>query len=785
MTVLNKKQMSEEDVKLNYITPAILRGWQDHITMETKVKITDGQINIKGNMAVRKNPKYADYVLYLNDNKPIAVVEAKDNNHTVSYGIQQAIEYAKMMDLPFAYSSNGDAFYEHDFLTGNETLIELDRFPSQEQLIARYYAEINGGKGISEEEKKIIAQPYYSSQTSFPPRYYQRNAINRTVEAIANGQKRLLLVMATGTGKTYTAFQIVYRLLKSGFKKRILYLADRNILVDQSVEQDFKPLKKTIYKVDFAKNDCLNQIRSHEVNFALYHQMVGQNGEEHFRQIPAGYFDLIVVDECHRGSVKEDSNWRKVLEYFSEATQIGMTATPKESEKVSNIDYFGDPVYKYSLKQGIEDGFLAPFRVINVTLNIGDGWRPTKGQVDIFGNEIEDRIYNNKDYDYPNGVILEDRINEVASEITEYLKATDRMQKTIVFCATEDAADRMRSALIKLNSDMVKKDSDYVVRITGSDTYGKSKLDYFISVASPYPVIATTSELLSTGADCKMTKLIVLDRRIESMTTFKQIIGRGTRIREDLGKTNFTVMDFRNITRLFTDPDWDGPVEQDEKYCHSGKTFHNENPDKKEEQTEGRQEKKEIPIVNKDGCRVKIINKIVSVYDVDGKLLKQEDIIDYTKTNIRGEYASLSDFIYKWKSSDKKEEIEKSFAEMGIDLTALKKDQGLEDVDDFDFICYVAYGTKPLTRKERADNVKKRDFFSKYSGDARAVLEILLDKYMNQGIAEVEDIKVLSLSDFADYGKPAKIVKLFGGKLQYETAVKELEDNIYENVEEM
>lgn len=474
-----------------------------------------------------------------------------------------------------------------------------------------------------------------------------------------------------------------------------------------------------------------------------------------------------------------------MLEYFSEATQIGMTATPKESEKVSNIDYFGDPVYKYSLKQGIEDGFLAPFRVINVTLNIGDGWRPTKGQVDIFGNEIEDRIYNNKDYDYPNGVILEDRINEVASEITEYLKATDRMQKTIVFCATEDAADRMRSALIKLNSDMVKKDSDYVVRITGSDTYGKSKLDYFISVASPYPVIATTSELLSTGADCKMTKLIVLDRRIESMTTFKQIIGRGTRIREDLGKTNFTVMDFRNITRLFTDPDWDGPVEQDEKYCHSGKTFHNENPDKKEEQTEGRQEKKEIPIVNKDGCRVKIINKIVSVYDVDGKLLIQEDIIDYTKTNIRGEYASLSDFIYKWKSSDKKEEIEKSFAEMGIDLTALKKDQGLEDVDDFDFICYVAYGTKPLTRKERADNVKKRDFFSKYSGDARAVLEILLDKYMNQGIAEVEDIKVLSLSDFADYGKPAKIVKLFGGKLQYETAVKELEENIYESVEEM
>lgn len=781
MSVLNKKQMSEEDIKLNFITPAILPGWQGHITMETK--ITDGRINIQGNMVSRSKPKFADYMLYLNDGKPIAIIEAKDNTHTVSFGLQQAMTYAEMMDLPFAYSSNGDAFYEHDFLTGTETLIEIDKFPSQEQLIARYYAELNGGKGITEMEKKIVGQPYYSSQSTYPPRYYQRNAVNRTVEAIAKGQQRLLLVMATGTGKTYTAFQIVFRLLRSGLKSRILYLADRNILVDQSILQDFAPLEKTIYKADFSDKECLNNIGSHEVNFALYQQMIGQNDEEHFRQIPAGYFDLIIVDECHRGSAKEDSNWRKILEYFSSATQIGMTATPKESETVSNIDYFGEPVYTYSLKQGIEDGFLAPFKVINVTLNIGDGWRPIKGQRDIYGHEIEDRIYNNKDYDYPNGIILEDRINEVANEITEYLKATGRMQKTIVFCATEDAAERMRIALTNLNSDMVAENPDYVVRITGSDTYGKSKLDYFISVSAEYPVIATTSELLSTGADCKMTKLIVLDKNVESMTTFKQIIGRGTRIREKEGKTHFAVMDFRGITRLFSDPDWDGPIEQDDHFHHGGTQVHPPKPPYDPTDPIDPPENLGVPIVDKDGCRVKVINKTVSVYDANGKLLRQEDIIDYTRTNIKGEYASLSDFIRKWKESDKKETIEQSFAEMGIDLHALKVDQGMEEVDDFDFICYVAYGKKPLTRKERANNVKKRDFFSKYSGDVRAVLEILLDKYMNQGITEVEDIKVLSLADFANYGKPAKIVKLFGGKTEYEQAVKELEENIYDEIE--
>ena len=777
-TVLAKKQMTEEDIKLNYITPAIMKGWKGHITMETK--ITDGRINIRGNIVARSKPKFVDYMLYLNDGKPIAVVEAKDNNHSVSHGLQQAMTYAQMMDLPFAYSSNGDAFYEHNFLTGQEQQITLDKFPTQDELVARYYAELNGGKGISDLEKKIVSQPYYSSQSTYPPRYYQRNAVNRTVEAIARGQQRLLLVMATGTGKTYTAFQIVYRLLRSDLKKRILYLADRNILVDQSIAQDFAPLEKTIYKVDFSDKECLREIASHEVNFALYHQMVGQNDEEHFRQIPPEYFDLIVVDECHRGSAKEDSNWRKVLEYFSSATQIGMTATPKESEKVSNIDYFGEPVYIYSLKQGIEDGFLAPFKVINITTNIGAGWRPYHGQTDIYGNVIEDRIYNNRDYDY--NIILQDRINEVAREITEYLKSTDRMQKTIVFCASEDHAERMRIALINHNSDMVKESPDYCVRITGSDVYGKSKLDYFISVSEPYPVIATTSELLSTGADCKMTKLIVLDKTVESMTTFKQIIGRGTRIREKDGKTHFIVMDFRNVTRLFSDPDWDGPVEQDEGFQHGSSKpkggGHGGGGGK-----EPPVDPVEPPIVDKDGCRVKIINKTVSVYDANGKLLRQEDIIDYTRTNIKGEYASLSDFIRKWKTSDKKKTIEESFMAMGIDLKALKADQGMEDVDDFDFICYVAYGKKPLTRKERANNVKKKDFFSKYSADAQAVLDILLDKYMNQGITEVEDIKVLSLADFANYGKPAKIVKLFGGKEQYVAAVRELEASIYEEVE--
>ena len=560
--IIPKWQMTEEDIKLNFITPALSPKWNGRMTMETQ--ITDGKINLRGNLVSRAQPKRADYVLYINANNPIAIVEAKDNQHAVADGLQQAMTYAQMLDVPFAYSSNGDAFREHDFLMGTERDIAMEDFPTPDELYARFQKGANGGAGLTQAEEAIIGQPYYSSQSTYPPRYYQRVAVNRTLDAIARGQNRILLVMATGTGKTYTAFQIVYRLLRSGMKKKILYLADRNILVDQSIQQDFAPLEKTIHKINVAKDDP-SSITSYEVYFSLYQQLVGDDEEEHYSALfQPDFFDLVIVDECHRGSAKEESRWRRILEYFSSATQIGMTATPKETRYISNISYFGDPVYTYSLKEGIEDGFLAPFKVINITTDISDGWRPYKGQRDIYGDEIEDRIYNNSDYDY--NIVIEDRIRQVAREITAYLKSTDRMAKTIVFCATEDAALRMRNALAELNADMMQQNPDYVVRITGGDIEGKKKLKYFISVGAKYPVIATTSKLLSTGADCKMTKLIVLDEMISSMTEFKQIIGRGTRLREKEGKTHFVVMDFRAVTRLFADPEWDGPIEIDEGY---------------------------------------------------------------------------------------------------------------------------------------------------------------------------------------------------------------------------
>ena len=774
--VLDKKQMTEEDIKLQYITPAITSKWNIHkITMETQ--ITDGKVNLKGNFVFREKPKRADYILYLGANNPIAIIEAKDNNHSVSFGLQQAITYAKMLDLPFAYSSNGDGFMEHDFLTGQEREVGLDEFPTESELIARYKAERNGGAGITPAQEKVLDQPYYSSQNTYPPRYYQRIAINRTVDAIASGKNRILLVMATGTGKTYTAFQIVYRLLQSGMKRKILYLADRNILVDQSIQQDFAPLEKVIHKINFAKDDR-STITSHEVYFSLYQQLVGDDDQEHFSELfNPDFFDLIIVDECHRGSAKEESRWRRILEYFSSATQIGMTATPKETKYISNITYFGDPIYTYSLKEGIEDGFLAPFKVINVTTDIGDGWRPKRGQLDKYGNPIEDRIYTNSDYDY--NIVIEDRIQQVASEITRYLKATDRMAKTIVFCATEDAAERMRIALVNLNADMVKKNPDYVVRITGSDIYGKSKLDYFISVSAPYPVIATTSKLLSTGADCKMTKLIVLDEMIGSMTEFKQIIGRGTRLREKEGKTHFVVMDFRNVTRLFSDPDWDGPVQVDPGFDPNRPGGGDGPVDPPPGPPVPPSNPKVKPIVDKNGCRVEIIHKTVSVYDANGKLLRQESITDYTKENVRGEYATLDAFIREWRKDPKKEKIRDMLRERGIDLELMKADQGMSDVDDFDFICHVAYDKKPLTRRERANNVKKRDFLSKYSGVAREVLEALLDKYMNVGIYEIGKTEILKLDPFLKYGKPAKISSFFGGKAGYMKAVQELEDVIY------
>lgn len=776
---------SEEDTKHRNITPAIERTWSpQQIWMEKCIKnkaITEDCIDPMTGTRIANTKKRPDYILEEPLNYPLAVVEAKSGRHNVSYGMQQAKEYARMLDAPFAYSSNGEAFEEYDFLTGIEKTLPLDKFPSPRELVKRRESEANTGNGLSENEKKIQEQPYYTSQSTYSPRYYQQKAVNRILDAIARGQERLLLVMATGTGKTYTAFQIVYRLLKSGMKKRILYLADRNILVDQSIDGDFLPLKEVVHKIDVSreKPEALN---SYQVYFSLYQQLADRNGEEKdehdtLERIKSlfnpGFFDLVIVDECHRGSAEKDSSWRRILDYFSSATQIGMTATPKETQEVSNIEYFGEPVYSYSLKEGIEDGFLAPFKVINVQTNIGDGWHPYKGQLDIYGKEIEDRTYNNEDYDY--NIVIQDRTEEVAQKITDYLKDTGRMQKTIVFCANEDHAERMRVALSNLNADMSRENPDYVVRITGSDPYGKSKLDYFISVDSPCPVIATTSKLLSTGVDCKTVKLIVLDETIKSMTEFKQIIGRGTRIQEDAGKLSFTVMDFRNVTRLFADPDWDGPLVQDENYGKAIKEAEKQQ-ENKALKTAARDP---IPVVDKDGCKVKITGETVSYYDASGKLLRYESIRDYTKEAISGKCATLKDFIKYWTSSEKREEIRTLLKNEGIELEALKSEAKMEDVDDFDFICHLAYDQKPLTRRERARKAKKSDFISKYSPEAQKVLKALIDKYADIGIDQIEDRTILEGDPFTQFGGVLQIADYFGGTTGYKNALKELEKELY------
>lgn len=770
---MDKKSLSEEVIKNRFITPAIEAGWdKQHIRMEKA--ITDGRVNIRGNLAVREKPKRADYVLYKDGVYPLAIVEAKDNQHSLSFGLQQAKEYCLMMDVKFAYSSNGDGFEEYDFLTGVERTLTLDAFPSEKELMERYVQE----SSMTEDELKALTQPYYVSANTYAPRYYQQVAVDRIMDAIARGQKRILLVMATGTGKTYTAFQTVWRLRKSGLVKKVLYLADRNILVDQSIQQDFAPLEKVIHKVNFAKDDRTT-LTSYEIYFALYQQMVGNDGKEHFRELfDPDFFDLVIVDECHRGSAKEESRWRRVLAYFDKAVQIGMTATPKETAYVSSTDYFGEPVYTYSLKQGIEDGFLAPFRVINVHTNIGDGWRPTKGQLDAFGNPVEDRIYNNLDYD--RNIVIEDRTREVARQITDYLEVTGPYQKTIVFCETEAAAERMRVALAKANPSRMRENPDYVVRITGSDDYGKKKLQYFISVSSRYPVIATTSELLSTGVDCKMVKLIALDRNIGSMTLFKQIVGRGTRLRTDDGKYSFVIMDFRDVTRLFADPDWDGPVEQNPDFGRKKKPGIGERKTPYGGEGNDDDKPKSIPVIRPDGCRVYVLNRTISIYDSDGKLLKQEDIIDYTKENVQGTFGSLSAFISTWNREDKKKVIADILAKQGIDLDKLKKSQHMEDVDDFDFICHIAYGQKPLTRRERAEQVKKKDIFHRYGGAAREVLDILLDKYMNLGIKEIEKPEILKMKEFRKYGTPAGIARLFGGRNGFFEAIRELKKELYE-----
>ncbi len=820
--ILPKSEMTEEDIKLQYITPALLTKWDiKKITMETAPvnNFTDGKVLIKGNVPSRDKGKRCDYVLWYNKGTPLAIVEAKDNNHSTSFGMQQAISYGIMMNVPFVYTSNGDSFFEHDFTTGLEKEFPLSEFPTADELYARWkgvdatkileienrerYAMDGESKAYDVPlcfEENLLNTPFYSGSNCYPPRYYQRNAVNRTLAAISQQQTRILIVMATGTGKTYTAFQIVWRLLESGTKKKVLYLADRNNLVDQTINGDFKPLEKVIHKINFQKEDK-SKISAYQVYFALYQQLdsakhQGEEVEETEAEIEAeiakykeffkpDFFDLIIVDECHRGSAKADSRWRKILDYFSSATQIGMTATPKETKYVSNIDYFGEPVYSYSLKQGIEDGFLAPFKVIHVRTSIDDGWRPKLGQKDINGVEIEDQEYNLSDYDY--NIVIQDRIDEVAQEITKFLKETDRMSKTIVFCPTEDAAERMRVALNNLNTDMILKDNQgnvkeqYVVRITGSDKYGKEKLDYFISVSQPYPVIATTSKLLSTGSDCKMVKLIVLDELINSMTEFKQIIGRGTRLRYDEGKTHFTIMDFRRVSRLFADPEWDGEIEQDDDYNPNPQPegecdgdFENGSDDKGSQN--GR---KEIQFVGKGSVTVQVLQRLVSIYDTNGKLLKQESIEDYTKESILGTYQTLENFIQTWNEEQKKEVIRNMLKERGIDLELIKKDQNMMDVDDFDFICHIAFDQKPLTRRERAEKVKKRDLFGKYGEAAKEVINALLDKYAQLGIYDIESTEILKQSPFTKFGKPSRIAALFGGNDKYRTALRELENELY------
>jgi type I restriction enzyme R subunit len=828
--IFDISQMTEEDIKLQYITPALTAKWDiKKITMETSPvnNFTDGKVRIKGNIPSRDKGKRCDYVLWYNKGTPLAIVEAKDNNKSSSYGMQQAITYGIMMNVPFVYTSNGGSFFEHDFTTGLEKEFPLSEFPTADELYARWkgvdattiievenrekYA-IDGESKIYDVplsfDEKLLNTPFYSGANCYPPRYYQRNAVNRTLEAIAKQHTRILIAMATGTGKTYTAFQIVWRLLESGTKKKVLYLADRNNLVDQTINGDFKPLEKVTHKINFQKEDK-SKISAYQVYFALYQQLDSakhksedeEETEEEFEEELSKYkeffkpdfFDLIIVDECHRGSAKADSRWRKILDYFSDATQIGMTATPKETKYISNIDYFGEPVYSYSLKQGIEDGFLAPFKVINVHTSIDDCWRPRKDQKDIHGNEIEDREYNLSDYDY--NIIIQDRIDEVAQEITKFLKETDRMSKTIVFCPTEDAAERMRVALNNLNTDMILKDNQgnikeqYVVRITGSDKYGKDKLDYFISVSQPYPVIATTSKLLSTGSDCKMVKLIVLDELINSMTEFKQIIGRGTRLRYDEGKTHFTIMDFRRVSRLFADPEWDGEIEQDEDYGKvppqpentddGGDSPSDNDDDDGDDIIVDPPYPNQKPIIGKGGVSVRVLQRVVSIYDTDGKLLKQESIEDYTKESILGTYQTLENFIQTWNEEQKKEVIRNMLKDLGIDLELIKKEQNMSDVDDFDFICHIAYNQKPLTRRERAENVKKRDIFGKYGEAAREVINALLDKYAELGIYDIESTEILKQNPFTKFGKPSRIAALFGGNDKYRQALRELEAELY------
>lgn len=793
---MNKKDLSERDICTKFITPAIEKaGWDRLTQLLEEVTFTDGKIYVRGKLTARGARKRADYILYYKPNIPIAIIEAKDNKHSVRAGIQQALEYANILDIPFVFSSNGDGFIFHDKTSNSENIeteLDLDSFPSPEFL----WRKFNKYRGIlTEEAEKVVGQDYYFDGSGRRPRYYQQIAVNRAVEAIAKGQDRILLVMATGTGKTYTAFQIIHRLWKSGAKKRILFLADRNALIDQTRRGDFKHFKD---KMTVVKNRMID--KSYEVYLALYQGLSGSDEEANaYKQFSPEFFDLIVIDECHRGSAKEDSSWREILNYFKKATHIGLTATPKETNEVSNSEYFGDPIYTYSLKQGIDDGFLAPYRVVRVNLNVdAEGWRPDVGKKDKDGNEVEDRVYNRKDFD--RNLVIDERTQTVATKITEFLKGYDRFAKTIVFCTDIDHAERMRTALSNLNADLVSKNHKYIMQITGDNDEGKRELDNFINPEETYPVIATTSELMTTGVDAQTCKVIVLDAEIKSMTKFKQIVGRGTRINEEFGKMYFTILDFRNVTDLFADKDFDGdpirvkPVSEETDL--GGIVDEEENiqtPIIDEESGEEIEIKPTIryPEIETQSGMVSEPRQKVYVNGVDVSVLISREMYfdnngkpittslkDHTKDLIKGKYASMDDFLTRWNSSDKKEVIIKELEEQGVMVEALR-DAVNREVDLFDLICHVAFDKPPLTRQERANNVKKRNYFTKYGEQARKVLEALLDKYADEGVTNIESMDVLKVKPLNEFGSPLEIIKEFGSKAKYLEAIKELEQELY------
>jgi len=783
---MNKKELTEADIRTKFITPAIVGAdgdkWDVMTQIREEIYFTKGRVIVRGKTVRRGEAKKADYLLYYKPNIPIAVIEAKDNCHSVGDGMQQALEYAEILDVPFAYSCNGDAFLEHDRTGANgvvEREIPLDQFPTPAELWARY----RQAKGYNDAQETIATQDYYDDGSGKTPRYYQLNAINRTVDAIASGENRLLLVMATGTGKTYTAFQIIWRLWKSGAKKRILFLVDRNILADQTKTNDFKPFGQAMTKITNRSVD-----KSFEIYLSLYQAVTGTEEERNiYKQFSPDFFDLIIVDECHRGSAAEDAAWHDVLTYFSTATQIGLTATPKETKEVSNIHYFGDPIYTYSLRQGIADGFLAPYKVVRIGLDKDlDGWRPEKGKTDRYGNEIEDREYNETDFD--RNLILEKRTQVVAGKITEFLKATDRFAKTIVFCENIDHAERMRQALVNANADLAAANKRYVMRITGDNDEGKAQLDNFIDPESTFPVIATTSQLMSTGVDAQTCHLIVLDKRINSMTEFKQIIGRGTRINEDYNKFFFTIMDFKRATALFADPAFDGdPVQIYEPGPGEPPVPPDELPGTEDETGEVIYEPAEPiepPVTGEpprkyyvDDVEVRVATERVQYLDEQGKLIT-ESLKDYTRNTVRKAYASLKAFLNAWNDADRKQAIIDELATHGVFLDELAEQVG-RDYDAFDLVCHVAFDQPPLTRSERAAQVKKRNVFAKYGEQTRAVLDALLEKYADGGIKSVESLDILKVDPLTAFGTPVEIVKLFGGKQSYLAAIRELETELY------